>query len=66
VLNPKCKLVHFTIAGWEIIWIEEAKKLVYDMYNSKYAPTAAATDQEPIAEITQVSVHTIDVIDARH
>lgn len=54
MLNPECKLIYFRIAGWEFIWIEEAKKLVYNTYNSNYAPPENIPDPDPVPETTEV------------
>jgi hypothetical protein len=54
VFNPEYKLIYFKIAGWDIIWIEQARKLIYDMYNRKYAPTADTAIPKPVSEEVRI------------
>ena len=54
VLHPRHKLEYFRTAGWDQSWIDTAKNLVYEQFESRYA-TSLETNEESAAEASEVT-----------
>jgi hypothetical protein len=44
VLHPHHKLKYFKAAGWDEEWIDTAKKLIRDQFESRYASRTVTTE----------------------
>ena len=51
MLDPRCKLDYFHVAGWEEEWVEAVREIVSEEFDQGYAGICLESDDKEITSV---------------